>query len=63
MKIYPMPVYFPMFIEDDISDLNLNDLAFIEADVEAPENLNMPIIQTRIKSKDGYFITIGPLGK
>jgi len=58
-----MPVSFPMLIEGDISDFNLNDLAFIEVDVEAPENLNIPIIPTRIKSKDGGFRTICPLGK
>ena len=63
MKEFPMPVSFPMFIEGDISDFNLNDLAFIEVDVESPENLNIPILQTRIKSKDGDFRTISPLGK
>jgi len=63
MKEFPMPVYYPMFIEGDISDFYLNDLAFIEVEVEAPEILNFPIIQTRIKSKEGYYRTISPLGK
>ena len=57
-----MPVSFPKLIFGDISDFNLNDLAFIEVEVEAPENLNIPILQTRIKSKDGDTRTISPLG-
>lgn len=63
MKEFPMSVSYPMFIEGDISDFNLNELAFIEVEVEALENLNKPILQTRIKSKDGDYKTVSPLVK
>jgi len=62
MKNFPMPINEPIFIEGDISDFNLKELAFIEVEVEAPENLNIPFLQTKIKSKKGGYVTISPLG-
>lgn len=62
MKEFPMPINYPVFIEGDISDFDLNQLAFIEVEVETPENLNIPFLQTRIKNKKGGSVTISPLG-
>jgi len=63
MKNEPSPVSYPTLIEGDISNLNLNDISFVEADVIAPNNLNIPILQTRIKSKNGDIRTISPVGR
>lgn len=62
MKEFPMPINYPVFIEGDISDFDLNQLAFIEVEVETPDNLNIPFLQTRIKIKKGGSVTISPLG-
>ena len=63
MANYNMPVGNPTYWEGDISELDLNLLGFIETDVIAPKDLNIPFLQTKIKSKKGEFRTISPLGE
>ena len=62
MKNFPMPVNKPIFMEGDLSEFNLNQFAFMEVEVQAPKNLNIPFLQTRIINKKGSQITVSPLG-
>lgn len=58
-----MPINNPTYWEGDLSYLDLNLLGFIETDVKAPTDLNIPFLQTKIKSKKGEFRTLSPLGE
>jgi len=69
MKNYPMPVGKPVYFEGDIlktiSSLypthNEKPFGIFEVDIESPKDIKIPILQTRIKTKNGYR-TIAPVG-
>lgn len=64
MKNFSMPVGNPVYFEGDILSFNkknINPFGIFEVQIESPNNLNIPLLQTRIKTKDGYK-TISPLG-
>lgn len=67
MRNFPMPVGNPIYFEGDLEFLennyNLIDrpFGFFEVEVEAPKNLHIPILQTRIKTSNGTK-TVAPVG-
>ena len=67
MKAFNMPVGNPTIFEGDISLIgpdsgyNLMNKPFGFFEVEAPKNMKIPILQTRLKTKYGYR-TIAPVG-
>jgi hypothetical protein len=61
MKQCPMPVGNITYFEGDIFKIDPKAFGFFDCIITAPENLNVPIIQTKIKSKTGLR-TIAPLG-
>jgi len=66
MESTPMPIGNPTYFEGDILnhlDTNKNNKPYgiFEVEVTAPENLNTPILQLRLKTKNGTR-TIAPLG-
>lgn len=61
METLPMPVGNMTYFEGDISKHVKKPFGFFEVEVTAPDNLYVPIIQTRIKTKHGNR-TIAPLG-
>jgi hypothetical protein len=64
MTNFPMPVGNPIFFEGDIlsnNNKNVNPFGIFEVNIQTPSNLNVPLLQTRIKTIDGYK-TISPLG-
>ena len=65
MKNFPMPVGTPTYFEGDIlhnldSDPKNKPFGVFEVDIVAPSNIKYPLLQTRIKTKNG-FRTISPL--
>jgi len=56
-----MPVGTPKYFEGDIYQFETDPFGFFEVEVDAPLDLNIPILQTRIKTKNGYR-TIAPVG-
>ena len=69
MKNFPMPVGYPIYFEGDILNdkviqgLKEKDKPFgiFEVDIQSPNNLHIPLLQTRIKTEKG-FRTISPIG-
>jgi DNA polymerase type B, organellar and viral len=69
MREYPMPVGNPTLFEGDISIISEGNgynlinrpFGFFEVEITAPENLGVPLLQTRIKTFGGTR-TIAPLG-
>jgi hypothetical protein len=69
MKSFDMPVGSPINFEGDISLIGpgsgynlINKLfGFFEVEIESPHNMNIPLLQTRLKTKNGDR-TIAPLG-
>jgi hypothetical protein len=61
MNNYPIPVGKITFFEGDISKLDPKAFGFFEVDITAPEDLQIPIIQTRVKTSTGTR-TVAPLG-
>ena len=61
MKNYPMPIGNITFFEGDISKFETNPFGFFEVEITAPNNLNIPILQTKINTGNGIR-TIAPLG-
>ena len=57
-----MPVGTPTYFEGDISKIESNVFGFFELEVTALLNLNIPLLQSRIKIENGYK-TISPVGK
>lgn len=58
MRNFPMPVGKPIYFEGDLNvlkDYNLKDKAFgfFEVEVEAPADMNIPLLQTKIKTGQG----------
>jgi len=62
MKYKPMPVGDPVYFEGDITKVDLNAFGFFEVDVETPRDLNIPILQIRVKTEKGGVRTIAGLG-
>ncbi|KAG1717180.1 DNA polymerase type B, organellar and viral-domain-containing protein [Suillus lakei] len=62
MKNSLMPVGSPVYFEGDILKIENKPYGIFFCEVIAPNNLNEPIIQKRIKSVNGMK-TIAPLGK
>lgn len=61
MKIYNMPVGYPTFFEGDVGKIDPNAFGIFEVEVEAPNDIKIPILQVRVKTKNGYR-TIAPIG-
>jgi hypothetical protein len=69
MKDFNMPVGNPIYFEGDISLIGPNSgynimnkpFGFFEVEVEAPKNMKIPLLQTRLKMINGYK-TVAPLG-
>jgi len=61
MKNYDMPVGSPTYFEGDILKYEPNAFGFFNCKIEAPSNLEHPIIQTHLKTKNGIR-TVAPLG-
>jgi hypothetical protein len=61
MKENLMPVGKPIYFEGDIFQYNKEAYGFFEVEVISPENLNYPILQTRIKINSTNK-TISPIG-
>ena len=70
MSFYDMPVGSPIFFEivdptfniSDLPSVNRTPFGFFNVDVKTPNNLDHPIIQTRVKTSEG-FRTLAPLGE
>jgi hypothetical protein len=65
MKKYPMPTGTPIYFEGDILSVWNNDqekpFGIFDVDIISPENIKIPLLQTRFKTSDGYR-TIAPIG-
>lgn len=69
MRDCPMPVGKPTLFEGDITkitegtgfDLIKKPFGFFEVEVTAPSNMKIPLLQTKLKTKNGYR-AIAPLG-
>jgi hypothetical protein len=61
MKQFPIPVGKITYFEGDVSKVISNPFGFFEVDITTPTDLNIPILQTKVKTKSG-FRTIAPLG-
>jgi hypothetical protein len=61
MLAQDMPVGKPIYFDGDIFETNSNPFGFFEVEVEAPDNLIYPILQTKVKTNNGYR-TITPIG-
>jgi hypothetical protein len=69
MQSFKMPVGNPIYFEGDISLIGpgsgynlINKLfGFFEVEIETPQNMKIPLLQTRLKTKNGDR-TIAPLG-
>lgn len=67
MKHLPMPCGEPIYFEGDILSPNIyksgeeKPFGIFEVDIETPLDIKIPLLQTRIKTKNG-FRTIAPLG-
>lgn len=64
MKNYPMPVGPVKFVEGDPTHIfpNGRPFGFFQVEITCPENIDKPILMTRI-TKDGKLITTCPTGK
>jgi hypothetical protein len=62
MKENDMPVGVPSYFEGDITKLYSNAFGFFYCNIKAPEGLNHPILQTRVKTNEGVR-TMAPLGQ
>jgi hypothetical protein len=62
MRKCDMPVGNPIYFEGDITLENPDAFGFFECEVEAPENMDIPLLQTRVMV-NGRMSTISPLGK
>lgn len=56
-----MPTGNPIYFEGDILKIDSNSFGFFEVKVIAPDNLNIPILQTKIKINN-LNKTVAPLG-
>lgn len=63
MKEYAMPVGTPTYFEGNIYLQFNNDKPFGILEVETPQDMNIPILQTKLKTEKGGVRTITPLGR
>jgi hypothetical protein len=61
MRNYPMPVGNPVYFEGDITHFVNKPFGIFEVEVTSPLNLNIPILQTRVKTSNGIR-TMAPNG-
>jgi hypothetical protein len=61
MKEFSVPVGNITFFEGDITKINSNPFGFFEVEITSPDNLNIPILQTKVNTGNGIR-TISPLG-
>jgi hypothetical protein len=61
MKSFPMPVGQPTYFEGDIRKVDNKAFGIFEVEIQAPDNIKIPLLQTRIKTDKGYR-TISPIG-
>ena len=61
MKLQSMPVGTPVFFKGDIYKFDEEAFGFFYCKIEAPDNILHPILQTRIKTKNGTR-TVAPVG-
>jgi len=59
MRINPMPIGNITYFEGDILKVEPNAFGFFEVEITAPDNLNHPIIQTKVDTGNGLR-TISP---
>lgn len=62
MKHKPMPTGEPRYFEGDIYLIFPDAFGYFEAEIITPENLFIPILQTKVRLADGSYSTISPLG-
>lgn len=65
MKNYPMPSGTPIQFEGDILEVweeNSKPFGIFEVEVKSPENIKVPLLQTRLKLKNGSTNTVSPIG-
>ena len=62
MSKFPMPVGNITYFEGDILKLDNKAFGFFEVEVSAPDNLNRPLLQTKVKTSGGLR-TVAALGK
>jgi DNA polymerase type B, organellar and viral len=62
MKEFPMPVGEPVYFEGDISQIDKNAYGIFDVDVYTPKDLNIPLLQTKVKTEKGGIRTISGLG-
>ena len=63
MKEYPMPVGIPTYFEGDITKVEYKPFGIFEVQVEAPKDMGIPILQTKLNTEKGGLRTVTPLGK
>lgn len=56
-----MPVGNPTYFEGDIRSIDSNAFGFFYCKIKAPDNIQHPIIQTRVKTNNGIR-TMSPIG-
>jgi DNA polymerase type B, organellar and viral len=56
-----MPVGNPIYFEGDITKIKDNPFGFFEVEINAPEDLYTPLLQTRLKTENGKR-TVSPVG-
>jgi hypothetical protein len=61
MKNCLMPVGKPTFFEGNIRAIEANAFGFFYCEIEAPDNIKHPILQTHVKTNGGVR-TIAPIG-
>lgn len=61
MKNFDIPVGSPTFFDGDIRKFNPNAFGFFFCDIQAPQDLKHPILQTHVKTLSGIR-TMAPLG-
>jgi DNA polymerase type B, organellar and viral len=61
MQFNELPVGEPTYFEGDITKIENNPFGFFEVEVTAPDNLYVPLLQTRLKTEDGIK-TVAPVG-
>ena len=61
MKTFKYPIGSPTYFEGDINKIDKNAFGFFFCKIQAPENLNHPILQLHKRTKEGIR-TIAPLG-
>lgn len=62
MKEFKMPVGSPIYFSGNIWELESKPYGFFNVEVTAPDNIKVPILQTRSKINNNTTRTISPLG-